>query len=749
MPSTCSIDGLGKEWEAIPDIRNSLREGKPLIHEVSEKQVDIKLPSKFKLLIKPILVRMHAADKKMPGVDPLRAEIKTVLDLTKRLSNEESEIDKYTWLIRKQLTFIKAKCRRREVSTAVDEDEDAYDDDGDSDEASEEAAPEGPSSSAGAGGDAGAEEDVNAAAGGVGPVDCDDLHDLLNELNDIHSPARSALVPHAEQPSEDPIFPSHPIIIDDGDESAVAPPTECSHDSGRALDMPAEVAAEPAAVGSTAEHEVRADVVDGSNGGSTEPGSTAEVEASAGNAEVKPGWKVARLAELRHRIEQLKEKKQVVGPVGSASNEGPSEVSASIKNMPGSLGPVLDNQETLPHDIFDVETPPPSEPPSSKRKESSEPSAAELREDYQLRQCKTKKMKPRPGSTTDARLPYNPYSPEVLDNTAKGSEDPFTPDEKVAASDIGRVDQLAVRAKIKAQTKRGEKKKGDDEENDMEMCDTDNNEKNAPPENDDKKCGTDNKKKAAPKNDAKKCGTDNKKKKKSAEAEWETGADGGGYSAEEWEHWLQYGYGYDEGDQWDEDGHWDGDQWVASYENEEPKTKPDSVATSKKRKAEGSPEEDEPEPSKKAARPKAGPKAKAKAKASPKAKGKAKAKASAKKGAKSSAKAPEPEPENDGPDGTDDEEGKPVIFARRYRPGSQKMAMAKFDAIRDAFLKIVRPRLKTTCPSSFEEMRNSFCDDPFWTHCVQEFKEWTIDSETVLAACETAAESFIKKNAKK
>ncbi|CAE7258677.1 ANK3 [Symbiodinium sp. CCMP2592] len=605
MPSTCSIDGLGKEWEAIPDIRNSLREGKPLIHEVSEKQVDIKLPSKFKLLIKPILVRMHAADKKMPGVDPLRAEIKTVLDLTKRLSNEESEIDKYTWLIRKQLTFIKAKCRRREVSTAVDEDEDAYDDDGDSDEASEEAAPEGPSSSAGAGGDAGAEEDVNAAAGGVGPVDCDDLHDLLNELNDIHSPARSALVPHAEQPSEDPIFPSHPIIIDDGDESAVAPPTECSHDSGRALEMPAEaaaeVAAEPAAVGSTAEHEVRADVVDGSNGGSTEPGSTAEVEASAGSA--------------------------------------------------------------------------------------------------------------------------------------------------VAASDIGRVDQLAVRAKIKAQTKRG-KKKGDDEENDMEMCDTDNNEKNAPPENDDKKCGTDNKKKAAPKNDAKKCGTDNKKKK-SAEAEWETGADGGGYSAGEWDHWLQYGYGYDEGDQWDEDGHWDGDQWVASYENEEPKTKPDSVATSKKRKAEGSPEEDEPEPSKKAARPKAGPKAKAKAKASPKAKGKAKAKASAKKGAKSSAKDTEPEPENDGPDGTDDEEGKPVIFARRYRPGSQKMAMAKFDAIRDAFLKIVRPRLKTTCPSSFEEMRNSFCDDPFWTHCVQEFKEWTIDSETVPAACETAAESFIKKIAKK
>ena len=63
----------------------------------------------------------------------------------------------------------------------MDEDEDAYDDDDGSDEAAEEAA-EGPSSSAGAGGSAGGGEDENAEAGGVG---CDDLHDLLNELNEV------------------------------------------------------------------------------------------------------------------------------------------------------------------------------------------------------------------------------------------------------------------------------------------------------------------------------------------------------------------------------------------------------------------------------------------------------------------------------------------------------------------------------------------------------------------------------------
>ena len=36
-------------------------------------------------------------------------------------------------------------------------------------------------------------------------------------------------------------------------------------------------------------------------------------------------------------------------------------------------------------------------------------------------------------------------------------------------------------------------------------------------------------------------------------------------------------------------------------------------------------------------------------------------------------------------------------------------------------------------------------EDPFWTHCVAEFKNWNIDLDTLEAACETAAESFVKK----
>ncbi|CAE7810181.1 ANK3 [Symbiodinium sp. CCMP2456] len=684
----CSLDGLAVEWEATPEIRNSLREGKPLIHEVSEKQVDIQLPSKFSMLIRPILVRMNEANKKMPGVDALRVEIKSVLDLTKRLSNDEGEIDKYSWLIRKQLSFIKAKCRRREVSTAVDDDEDAYDDDDTLEEGEE---PADPSSSAGTGGSAGDAEDVNAEAGGAG---CEDLHNLMNEFNDFHCHVSSAASAGADtRPSEEPIFPSGTIVVDDEADDLAAP--GCSQDDGVSAAVVLETNG-PTELGSAVVAEAA--------------GSGTEAKASDEEAGKKPGvseraLKLARLAELKQRIEQflpwLKGQKQACRSAGSVSTEGPSEVSAGIASVPGSTGlVVLDDQETLPHNIFEAESPPPSsEPPSSKRKETSEVTAAELREDYQLRQCKTKKMKS-PGSAKGARLPYNPYSPEVLDAKAKGSKDPFTPDEKVTTSDVGRVDQLAVRAAKKAEDKRGAKKKGGGDKNES-----------------------------------------NKNKKPEGEFEdtW------GGYTAEEWEHWLDYGD--------DDGGHWDGDA--------EPE--PAAPVKGKKRKAESSLEDDDSKP-KKAGRPKA----KAKAKASPKAKGKAKAKASAKKDAKALAKAAEPEPvEPEDHDGDEDAE-KVSTFARRYRPEKRQMAMAKFDAIREAFMTIVRPKLKSTCPSSFEEIGNNragefglspfkrvvvriivcVSEDPFWTHCVAEFKKWNIDIDTVQAACETAAESFVKKISK-
>ena len=106
----------------------------------------------------------------------------------------------------------------------------------------------------------------------------------------------------AEQPSEEPIFPSSTIVIaDDADD--LAEPAGSSQDSGRALEMAA-TAAGPIS------DEVPIAVVDGANGGPTTLGSAAEAEASGCSGEakasgcsaeakasdeqvvVKPGWKI-------------------------------------------------------------------------------------------------------------------------------------------------------------------------------------------------------------------------------------------------------------------------------------------------------------------------------------------------------------------------------------------------------------------------------------------------------------------------
>ena len=105
------------EWDSSSELRELLRGGKPLIQEVSEKASDIQLPAQYDFLIKPILLRMaQTPKKKMPDINAIRHEIKNILDASKRDTTDEAMIDRYAWLLRKQLTFVKAKCRRKEVS---------------------------------------------------------------------------------------------------------------------------------------------------------------------------------------------------------------------------------------------------------------------------------------------------------------------------------------------------------------------------------------------------------------------------------------------------------------------------------------------------------------------------------------------------------------------------------------------------------------------------------------------------------
>ena len=111
------LRGLAAAWDSTPSLRASLRANEPLIKEVSEKLVDIRMASKHACLLTPILERMvNGPEKKVPNIDQLRAEVREVLAMNKQDPDIQT-VEKCAWHIRKNLGFVKLKTRRREVST--------------------------------------------------------------------------------------------------------------------------------------------------------------------------------------------------------------------------------------------------------------------------------------------------------------------------------------------------------------------------------------------------------------------------------------------------------------------------------------------------------------------------------------------------------------------------------------------------------------------------------------------------------
>ena len=111
------IRGLAAAWDGDATVRQGLRGKEALIQEVSDKNVDIKMASKHAALLTPILERMFGTTKrKIPSIEALRVEVKEVLTMNK-YDPDAATIEKYAWHIRKNLGFVKLKCRRREVST--------------------------------------------------------------------------------------------------------------------------------------------------------------------------------------------------------------------------------------------------------------------------------------------------------------------------------------------------------------------------------------------------------------------------------------------------------------------------------------------------------------------------------------------------------------------------------------------------------------------------------------------------------
>ena len=111
------LRGLAAAWDSTPSLRASLRANQPLIQEVSEKLVDIRMASKHAYLLIPVLERMvKGPKKKVPNIEQLRVEVREVLVMNKQ-EPDTTTVEKCAWHIRKNLGFVKLKTRRREVST--------------------------------------------------------------------------------------------------------------------------------------------------------------------------------------------------------------------------------------------------------------------------------------------------------------------------------------------------------------------------------------------------------------------------------------------------------------------------------------------------------------------------------------------------------------------------------------------------------------------------------------------------------
>ena len=114
------ITDVAQLWDSAPDIRARLRNGEFIMHAQSGLNCDNSVCVLNKSLLMPILAGMFAADRKLPCVNDIRRELGACYELNKRVGPEvDSSIAGDSIHIRKLLSFVKAKCRREEVSTEI------------------------------------------------------------------------------------------------------------------------------------------------------------------------------------------------------------------------------------------------------------------------------------------------------------------------------------------------------------------------------------------------------------------------------------------------------------------------------------------------------------------------------------------------------------------------------------------------------------------------------------------------------
>lgn len=106
------------EWDGCEDVRDRLRGGGGLL--VDGKGEDIKVVLSNSSVLQPLVTRMSLCQSRpLPNVDALRDEVEQVYLKNKRGQTPEDQPDviAISWKIRKLLTYLKMKVRRKEVSS--------------------------------------------------------------------------------------------------------------------------------------------------------------------------------------------------------------------------------------------------------------------------------------------------------------------------------------------------------------------------------------------------------------------------------------------------------------------------------------------------------------------------------------------------------------------------------------------------------------------------------------------------------
>ncbi len=116
--ASCSISGVGTEWDKIPSIRARLRDGGPLLDpETKLKREDVKVCGMNKDVLLPLVQAMHSASRHLPALNDIRDEIQAALTVNKRQSDQDVHlIEETSHQLKKYCGFVKTKVRRKEVS---------------------------------------------------------------------------------------------------------------------------------------------------------------------------------------------------------------------------------------------------------------------------------------------------------------------------------------------------------------------------------------------------------------------------------------------------------------------------------------------------------------------------------------------------------------------------------------------------------------------------------------------------------